>query len=267
VRTFPRGERGDRTVFTHPLSLVLIAFVVTAIPAFLLSKLIGKNLENLHVMALALLIGGVVMWVVDSLFVRPRVQQMEETSLPTAIWIGALIVFLGGLTAGWPNPRTQGRMVSAGYAARQVAGLLVPMGFMKFSRNAEREADLLGMEYMYASGYDPGAFLEFFEKLDSRVKEKKSFLAKAFSTHPMTGDRIRDAQKTIDRYLPEREQYVVTTSEFEQVRARLMALESRRMVDVGASRPKLRTRSNGGSPEGGDGPVLRKPEKPNLRSQ
>jgi len=150
----------------------------------------------------------------------------------------------------------------AGYAARQVAGLLVPMGFMKFSRNAEREADLLGMEYMYASGYDPGAFLEFFEKLDSRVKEKKSFLAKAFSTHPMTGDRIRDAQKTIDRYLPEREQYVVTTSEFEQVRARLMALESRRMVDVGVGRPKLRTQS-GGTSDGGDGPVLRKPAKPN----
>jgi len=76
--TFPRGARGDRTVLTHPLSLVLIAFIVTAIPAFLLSKLIGKNLENLHVMAFALLIGGIVMWLVDSLFVRPKIQQMDE---------------------------------------------------------------------------------------------------------------------------------------------------------------------------------------------
>ncbi|HEY1583879.1 MAG TPA: undecaprenyl-diphosphate phosphatase, partial [Chthoniobacterales bacterium] len=63
---FPSGERGDRTIFTHPLSLVAIAFVVTAIPAFLLTKLIGKNLENLHVMAWALLIGGIIMWAVDS---------------------------------------------------------------------------------------------------------------------------------------------------------------------------------------------------------
>src|SRR3954468_13754990 len=146
----------------------------------------------------------------------------------------------------------------AGYAARQAASLLVPMGFLKFSRNAEREADLLGMEYMYAAGYDPASFLEFFEKLDVKTKEKRSVLAKAFSTHPMTGDRIKDAQKTIDRYLPARDQYEVTTSEFEQVRARLAALESRRMVDLGTSRPALRTRTSGG----GSGPVLRKPEKP-----
>ena len=146
----------------------------------------------------------------------------------------------------------------AGYAARQVASLVIPMGVLKFSRNAEREADLLGMEYMYAAGYDPGAFLEFFEKLDARVKERKSFLAKAFATHPMTGDRIVDARKTIDRYLPEREQYVVTTSEFDQVKGRLAAMMSRRMVDVGAgSRPTLRTRSSGGG--SGNGPVLRTP--------
>ncbi|MDP9267052.1 MAG: M48 family metallopeptidase [Acidobacteriota bacterium] len=151
----------------------------------------------------------------------------------------------------------------AGYAVRQAASLLVPMSFLKFSRNAEREADLLGMEYMYAAGYDPGAFLEFFEKLDARVKEKRSFLAKAFATHPMTGDRIRDAQKTIDRYLPERDQYVLTTSEFEQVRGRLATLRSRRMIDVGeGSRPTLRKRSSGG----GSGPVLRTPEKPGAKA-
>src|SRR5262249_42875824 len=73
LSTFPSGERGDRTFLTHPLSLVAIAFVITAVPAFLLTKIIGKNLENLYVIALALIIGGIVMWVVDLLFVRPRI--------------------------------------------------------------------------------------------------------------------------------------------------------------------------------------------------
>ncbi|MEO7166662.1 MAG: undecaprenyl-diphosphate phosphatase [Spartobacteria bacterium] len=115
LRTFPRGERGDRTILTHPLSLILIAFVVTAVPAFLLSKLIGKNLENLYVMALSLLIGGVVMWVVDSLFVRPRISHMEETNLPTAIWIGAAQV----LSAVFPGTSRSMCTIAAG----QVAGM------------------------------------------------------------------------------------------------------------------------------------------------
>src|SRR3989454_5590377 len=89
IRTFPKGERGDRTIFTHPLSLTLIAFVVTAVPAWALTRQIGKNLENLWVMALALLIGGIVMWVVDVVFTRPRTMDMEEMTLPQAIWIGA----------------------------------------------------------------------------------------------------------------------------------------------------------------------------------
>ncbi len=78
IRTFPKGERGDRTIFTHPLSLTLIAFVVTALPAWALTKQIGKNLESLWVMAWALLIGGIVMWIVDAVFTRPRVSHMEE---------------------------------------------------------------------------------------------------------------------------------------------------------------------------------------------
>ncbi len=82
LRTFPRGENGDRTILNHPLSLVAIAFLVTAIPAFLLSKLIGENLENLYVMAWSLLLGGIVMWVVDAIFVRPRIHRMEETNSP-----------------------------------------------------------------------------------------------------------------------------------------------------------------------------------------
>jgi predicted Zn-dependent protease len=152
----------------------------------------------------------------------------------------------------------------AGYAARQAISILVPMSFLKFSRNAEREADLLGMEYMYASGYDPAAFLEFFEKLEGRTKAKHSLLAKAFATHPMTEDRVKAAQKTIDRYLPEREQYVVTTSEFDQVKARLAGLQSRKDVEI-IGRPTLRTRS-GGNGNKGNGPVLRKPSDPTSSS-
>ena len=118
LRTFPKGERGNRTVLTHPLSLTLIAFVVTAIPAWLLTKQIGKNLENLWVMALALLIGGIVMWVVDVVFTRPRTMDMEEMTLPQAIWIGAAQI----LSAIFPGTSRSMSTIAAG----QVAGLSRP---------------------------------------------------------------------------------------------------------------------------------------------
>jgi len=89
LSTFPNGERGDRNFLTHPLSLTMVAFVVTALPAWALTKVIGKNLESLWVISLALLIGGIVMWIVDAIFTRVRVAHMEEMSLPQAIWIGA----------------------------------------------------------------------------------------------------------------------------------------------------------------------------------
>jgi undecaprenyl-diphosphatase len=90
ISTFPKGERGDRTALTHPLTLVLIAFVVTAIPAFLLTKLIGKHLENLVLMAWALIVGGIIMWIVDAMYAkRFRISHMEEMSLGQAVWIGA----------------------------------------------------------------------------------------------------------------------------------------------------------------------------------
>ncbi|HKP46240.1 MAG TPA: undecaprenyl-diphosphate phosphatase [Pyrinomonadaceae bacterium] len=89
IRTFPRGERGDRTVLTHPLALTLLAFVVTAGPAFMLKKQIGQNLENLHVMAWALLLGGIIMWIVDSTFRKPRIMHMEEMGLWQAVCVGA----------------------------------------------------------------------------------------------------------------------------------------------------------------------------------
>jgi undecaprenyl-diphosphatase len=118
VRTFPRGERGDRTILTNPLSLTLIAFVVTAVPAWALTKQIGKNLENLWVMAFALLIGGIVMWIVDAVFTRPRTVQMEEMTLPQAIWIGAAQI----LSAVFPGTSRSMSTIAAG----QVAGLSRP---------------------------------------------------------------------------------------------------------------------------------------------
>jgi undecaprenyl-diphosphatase len=89
-RTFPHGESGDRTILTHPLSLTMVAFFCTAVPSLLLIKVIGKHLESLRVMALALLIGGIVMWVVDALSVRRdlKTRDVEQMSLGQAIWIG-----------------------------------------------------------------------------------------------------------------------------------------------------------------------------------
>src|ERR1700746_148711 len=118
LHTFPSGERGNRTIFTHPLSLTLIAFVVTAIPAWALTKQIGKNLENLWVMALALLIGGIIMWIVDAVFTRPRTTHMEEMTLPQAVWIGAAQI----LSAVFPGTLRSMSTIAAG----QVAGMSRP---------------------------------------------------------------------------------------------------------------------------------------------
>jgi undecaprenyl-diphosphatase len=113
-RTFPNGERGDRTIFTHPLSLTLIAFVVTAIPAWALAKVIGKNLESLWVMALALVIGGIIMWIVDAVFTRPRTTHMEEMTLPQAVWIGAAQI----LSAVFPGTSRSMSTIAGGQIAR-----------------------------------------------------------------------------------------------------------------------------------------------------
>src|SRR5579862_3555132 len=102
----------------------------------------------------------------------------------------------------------------AGYGIYQAMGLAVPMGFLKFSRNFESEADMLGIEYMYKAGYDPTAFVDFFEKVQSQEKRKPGTMSKIFSTHPPTDDRIKRSQETIQKYLKEKPEYVVNTSEF-----------------------------------------------------
>ncbi|HEX4653440.1 MAG TPA: undecaprenyl-diphosphate phosphatase [Candidatus Udaeobacter sp.] len=139
ISTFPRGERGNRTILTHPLSLTLIAFVVTAIPAWALTKQIGKNLESLWVMALALVIGGIVMWIVDVVFTRPRTTHMEDMTLPQAIWIGAAQI----LSAVFPGTSRSMSTIAAG----QVAGMSRPAA-LEFSF-------FLSMPTMaVATGYD-----------------------------------------------------------------------------------------------------------------
>ena len=139
LASFPRGERGDRTIFTHPLSLTLIAFVITAVPAWLLKKQIGQNLENLSVMAWAILIGGVIMWLVDVICTSARTMRMEEMSLPQAAWIGAVQI----LSAVFPGTSRSMCTIAAG----QTAGL---------SRSAALEFSFfLSMPTMVvATGYD-----------------------------------------------------------------------------------------------------------------
>jgi beta-barrel assembly-enhancing protease len=129
-----------------------------------------------------------------------------------------------------------------GYAVRTAAGLGLPLTFLSFSRSFESEADYLGLQYMYKAGYDPNAFVQFFEKLQAREKKKPGTLAKAFSTHPQTPDRINRSQDEIARILPAKAQYVVTTSEFAEVKSHLAGLENRRKMvdDKPGNKPSLR---------------------------
>jgi predicted Zn-dependent protease len=153
-----------------------------------------------------------------------------------------------------------------GYAARQVAGIGLPLTFLSFSRGFESEADYLGLQYMYKAGYDPNSFVSFFEKLEAQEKKKPGSLAKAFRTHPLTPDRIQKTQSEIATILPARDQYIVTTSEFDQVKARLAALENRRRLDdlkQDKNKPTLRrTASNG---PGKDDPNAKDDDRPTLK--
>ena len=146
VRTFPRGERGDRTILTHPLSLTLIAFVVTAVPAWALAKQIGKNLENLWVMALALLIGGIIMWIVDAVFRRPRTTHMEQMTLPQAVWIGAAQI----LSAIFPGTSRSMCTIAAG----QVAGMSRPAA-LEFSFFLSMPTMFMAVSYDFVKSVGP----------------------------------------------------------------------------------------------------------------
>ncbi len=143
------------------------------------------------------------------------------------------LIFVGGWT---------------GYAIYQGASVAIPMGFLSFSRGFESEADYLGLQYMYKAGYDPTAFVDFFEKIQSKEKKKPGSMSKVFSTHPPTDDRIKNSQKEIQEILKAKPEYVVTTSEFNDVKGRVLALHNRRKTDTNdPNKPRLR-RAPGGGP-------------------
>ncbi len=167
------------------------------------------------------------------------------------------LIFMGGWT---------------GYGIYQAASVLVPVGFLKFSRGMESEADMLGLEYMYKAGYDPEAFVDFFEKIETLEKRKPGTVAKVFSTHPPTDDRIKAAQKNIQTLLKAKPEYVVTTSEFNDVKDRLLAMHNKRKIDDGrdSNKPQLRRAPGSGTgpvdaDENGNTPKSDEDERPTLK--
>jgi predicted Zn-dependent protease len=195
-------------------------------------------------------LAGVMAHEIAHVCARHAMREMTRSQLANLASIP--LIFLGG---------------GIGMAVRSAAGFGLPLTFLTFSRGFEAEADYLGIQYMYAAGYDPQSFISFFEKIQAREKEKPGTLAKAFSTHPQTPDRIEKSQEEIATILPPRNQYIVDTSEFEQVKARLAALENRRKVSPNnddQNRPTLRrttsTDKQDGSTDkkGDDRPTLKR---------
>jgi predicted Zn-dependent protease len=132
----------------------------------------------------------------------------------------------------------------AGYAMYQGLNLAIPLTFLKFSRDAEREADFLGLQYMYKAGYDPNSYVTFFERIQADEKRRPGTIPKVFSTHPPTPDRIENTQKEIARILPARQEYLVTTSEFDSVKGRLRNIMfARKVTDNAPGKPTLRTKT------------------------
>jgi predicted Zn-dependent protease len=160
-----------------------------------------------------------------------RAQLLQMASIP--------FIFIGG---------------GIGYAGYEAAGLAIPMTFLKFSREFEAQADYLGVQYMYRAGYDPSAFVSFFEKIQAMEKKKPGTISKAFDTHPQSADRIEKSQEEIRKILPSKPQYVVTTSEFDEVKARLASIENRHKVldPKDGNKPSLRRTSTSSDPNTGD---------------
>ena len=148
------------------------------------------------------------------------------------------LIFMGGWT---------------GYGIQQAASIAIPVGFLKFSRAFEGEADLLGLQYLYKTGYDPTAFVDFFEKLQTLEKKKPGTLSKAFSTHPPTDNRIKDAQKNIQEILAAKPESVLNRSEFNDVKNRRLVMHNHRKIDdKDAGRPKLRKAPGSGPVDADD---------------
>jgi predicted Zn-dependent protease len=171
-------------------------------------------------------LAGVMAHEIAHVTARHGAKQMSKGELLNVATIP--LIFLGG---------------PAGFGIRQASGFLIPVTFLSFSRGAETEADYLGLQYMYKTGYDPTAAVSFFEKLQAKETAKPGSVSKLFSTHPPTGDRIEKEKKNIELILPDREQYVVTTSEFNKVKAHLALLENTRKPAEDENKPSLRRRT------------------------
>jgi predicted Zn-dependent protease len=183
-------------------------------------------------------LAGVMAHEISHVCARHATRQMTRAQL--ANFASIPLIFVGG---------------GIGYAIGSAASLALPLTFLSFSRGFEAEADYLGVEYMYKTGYDPESFIAFFEKVQAKEKKKPGSLAKAFATHPQTPDRIKKSQEEINDILPPRAEYIVDTSEFQQVKARLAALENRHKLneDKDRGRPTLRrTAENRPNPDSTD---------------
>ena len=159
----------------------------------------------------------------------------------------------------------------AGYGIYEALNFGIPLTFLKFSRDAEREADYLGLQYMYKTGYDPNAYVTFFERLQADERRQPGTIPKAFSSHPPTPERIQNAQKEIARILPARSEYIVTTSEFDQVKARLRSiLYAKKAKDNDGTKPTLRTRTEqkkDKQPSTGADPSSTDDDRPTLKKR
>ncbi len=156
-----------------------------------------------------------------------------------------------------------------GYAIYQGAQLAVPLGFLSFSRADEAQADDLGLQYMYKTGYDPNSFVDFFEKVQSLEKRKPGSMSKVFSSHPPTAERIKNAQKNIQQHLNARPEYVVNTSEFNDVKARVMGMHGRKNMPNSSDpgKPTLRRNPNGSIDSNGQetNPSADSADRPTLK--
>ena len=173
-----------------------------------------------------------------------RGQVIDLASLP--------LIFLGG----W-----------AGYAIRQGAGLAIPLTFLKFSRGFEREADLLGLQYIYKTGYDPTAFIDFFERMEAMEKKKPGTVSQLFRSHPNMATRIQFTQKNVQELLAAQPQYVVSTSEFQEVKQQLTLMANARRVTPEKSGPTLRRPVGTARTQGDDSESTRpdQDERPTLK--
>ena len=169
-----------------------------------------------------------------------RGQLLDIASLP--------LIFMGG----W-----------AGYAIRQGAGIAVPVAFLKFSRSFEREADLLGLQYVYKSGYDPSAFIDLLERLEAMEKTKPGTVSELFRDHPNVASRIQSTQKNIEQLLAAHPQYVLTTSEFQDVKAQLTVTAQAKRATPEKKGPTLRRK--GEREDGSDSTKPDQDERPTLK--